>query len=146
VDYAVQVLCTLADAGRTMTSRELSASLGLPHKFLEAVLTDLRRGGILTSRRGVAGGYGLARTAGAISLHDVTRSLVGTLTEVRGQPPDSVDYRGSAEHLRVTWLTVGATVQSVLEGVTIADVVAGDLSRARGAGAGVGTVPRPAVG
>ena len=128
VDYAVQALCTLADSDRTMTARQLSVSLGLPHKFLEAVLTELQRGEILTSRRGVAGGYGLARPADEISLHEVIRSLVGALAEVRGHLPEAIAYRGSAEHLRAAWLAVRSSLRLTLDGITIADIVTGDLS------------------
>ena len=128
VDYAVQVLCALADSNRTMTSRQLSVSLGLPHKFLEAILTDLHRGAILTSRRGVAGGYGLARPADEISLDEVLRSLVRALAEVRGQPPEDTGYSDPAEHLRAVWMAVRSNLRLTLEGITIADIVTGDLS------------------
>jgi len=132
VDYAVQVLCALAESNKIMTARQLSVSLGLPHKFLEAILTDLHRGVMLTSRRGVGGGYGLARPADELSLDEVITSLVGAVAEVRGQIPETIDYRGPAENLRTAWLAVRSNLQVTLEGITIADIVTGDLSRIAG--------------
>ena len=129
VDYAVQVLCALAESNRIMTARQLSVSLGLPHKFLEAILTDLHRGVILTSRRGLGGGFGLARPADEMSLDEVITSLVGAVAEVRGQIPEAIDYRGPAENLRTAWLAVRSNLRLTLEEITIADIVAGDLSR-----------------
>jgi Rrf2 family protein len=145
VDYAVQVLCALADTNRTMTARQLSVSLGLPHKFLEAILTDLQRGVILTSRRGVAGGYRLARPAGEISVHEVIRSLVGSLAEVRGQTPEAIDYHNSTENLRAAWMAVRSSLRLALEGITIADIVTGDLSRVADPAAPSGATQGPAV-
>jgi Rrf2 family protein len=127
VDYAVQVLCALAESNKIMTARQLSVSLGLPHKFLEAILTDLHRGAVLTSRRGAGGGFGLARPADEMSLGEVITSLVGAVAEVRGQVPEAIDYRGPAEHLRTAWLAVRSNLRFTLEGITIADIVRGDL-------------------
>ena len=145
VDYAVQVLCALAESNRIMTARQLSVSLGLPHKFLEAILTELQRGEILTSRRGVAGGYGLARPADEISLHEVIRPLVGTLAEVRGHMPEAIAYTGSAKDLGAAWLAVRSTLRVTLEGMTIADIVTGGLSRVVDPAEASGAVRAPEV-
>jgi Rrf2 family protein len=111
-----------------MTARQLSASLGLPHKFLEAILTDLQRGVILTSRRGVGGGFGLARPADEVSLDNVIEALVGAVAEVRGQIPETAVYLGPAENLRAAWIAVRSNLRLSLEAITIADIVSGDLS------------------
>jgi len=145
VDYAVQVLCALAESNRIMTARRLSVSLGLPHKFLEAILTDLQRGVILTSRRGVGGGFGLARPADQVNLDEVITSLVGAVAEVRGQIPEAVDYRDPAENLRSAWLAVRSNLQLTLEGTTIADIVTGDLSRIADPSAAFGASQAQAV-
>jgi len=127
VDYGVQVLCALAASGTPMTSEQLAAAQDLPHKFLEGILTDLRRGGLLVSKRGAEGGYRLARPAGSITLADVIGPLVGTVAEVRGQRPEWTSYTGAAEHLRSAWLVVRDRLESVLDEVTIGRIVAGDL-------------------
>jgi Rrf2 family protein len=127
VDYGIRVLCALAASGGPMTSEQLAAAQGLPHKYLESVLTELRRGSLLVSKRGADGGYRLARPPSDISLADVIRALVGTLAEVRGLRPEGTSYDGPAEHLRAVWLGVRAHLESVLEEVTIDRIVSGDL-------------------
>jgi Rrf2 family protein len=128
VDYAVRALCTLADAGdRAVTAETLAKAQGLPAKFLESILNDMRRAGLLLSQRGAEGGYRLSRPATSISVADVIRPLDGPLAEVRGLRPEAATYEGSAEHLQSVWVAVRASLRSVLELVTIADIVSGDL-------------------
>lgn len=130
VDYAVRALCTLADAdGRAVTAESLATSQGLPAKFLESILNDMRRAGLLTSQRGADGGYRLSRPPKEISVADVMRPIDGPLAEVRGLRPEAANYEGSAEHLRDVWVAVRASLRQVLERVTIADIVHGDLPR-----------------
>ncbi len=129
VDYGVQVLCALADSDGAMTARRLANSQGLPHKYLESILTDLCRGSLLISRRGAGGGFRLARPASQISLADAVRPLVGTLAEVRGQEIEGADYNGSAANLGTAWMAVRTTLQTSLDEITIADIVSGDLPR-----------------
>ena len=69
----------------------------------------------------------MARPASAISLADVMRAVEGPLAEVRGDRPEAAIYKGSAEHLQEVWVAVRASLRSVLENVSLADVVAGDL-------------------
>lgn len=130
VDYAVRALCTLADAdGQAVTAESLAQAQGLPAKFLESILNDMRRAGLLLSQRGAEGGYRLSKPAKEISVADVIRPLDGPLAEIRGQRPEAASYEGSAEHLRDVWVAVRASLRQVLEHVTIADIVAGQLPR-----------------
>ena len=130
VDYAVRALCTLADAdGRPVTAEALAKSQGLPAKFLESILNDMRRAGLLLSQRGAEGGYRLSRQAADITVADVIRPLDGPLAEVRGLRPEAANYEGSAEHLQEVWVAVRASLRSVLERVTIADIVSGNLPK-----------------
>jgi len=128
VDYAVRALCTLADAGqRPVTAESLAQSQGLPAKFLESILNDMRRAGLLLSQRGAEGGYRLSRPASSITVADVIRPLDGPLAEVRGLRPEAANYEGAAEHLQTVWIAVRASLRLVLEQVTIADIVSGEL-------------------
>ena len=130
VDYAVRALCTLADAdGRPVTAEALAKSQNLPAKFLESILNDMRRAGLLLSQRGAEGGYRLSRQAGSITVAEVIRPLDGPLAEVRGLRPEATEYEGSAEHLQDVWVAVRASLRAVLELVTIADIVSGELPR-----------------
>ena len=100
---------------------------GLPVKFVENILGDLRRAGFVTSQRGNVGGYRLARPANEIALADIFRALEGPLAEVRGVRPEQATYEGSAEHLLAAWVAVRAALRLVLESITVADVASGKL-------------------
>lgn len=127
-DYAVRAMLTLASAGEGPVSvLRLAEGQGLPRKFLEAILGDLRRADLVTSRMGATGGYVLARSADEICLGDVLRAVDGPLAEVRGERPQVVAYDGAATHLGTVWVAVRASVRGVLDETTLADVVAGDF-------------------
>jgi Rrf2 family protein len=127
-DYAARALLTLAAAGGgPITGEALARSQDLPRKFLENTLTSLRRAGLLETQRGADGGYRLARPAAEISIADIMRPLDGPLAEVRGEKPEEAVYDGPATHLREVWVAVRAALRDVLETVTLADIVSGDL-------------------
>ena len=128
VDYAMRALLTLAAEGdHFVKSDALCAAQGLPRKFVEQILAGLRNAGIVKSQRGAEGGYRLARPADTITLADVMRAVDGPLAEVHGLPPEDASYEGAAVHLRAVWVAVRASLRTVLESVTLADVVAGRL-------------------
>ncbi|HEX3841676.1 MAG TPA: Rrf2 family transcriptional regulator [Acidimicrobiales bacterium] len=128
VDYAVRAMCGVADAGdHPVTAESLAVAQGLPPKFLESILNDLRRAGLLRSQRGAEGGYRLARPAKQITVADIIRPLDGPLAEVRGLRPEAATYEGAAVHLQDVWVAVRSSLRSVLEVVTLADIVGGKL-------------------
>ena len=128
VDYAVRTLVELAAVGPDPAKAEfLAKSQVIPHKFLEAVLSDLRRGGLGNSRRGPDGGYWLARSADEITIADVIRAVEGPLASIRGQRPEDVDYGGPATPLKEVWIAVRVNLRAVLENVTLTDVAGGEL-------------------
>lgn len=129
VDYAIRVLLALAAAPPETPIRGelLATEQQLPVKFVENTLVELRRAGIVTSRRGPDGGYRLARPADEIALADIFRTLEGPLAEVRGERPEDTVYEGPAENLQKVWVAVRAALRLVLEAVTLADVLADDL-------------------
>jgi Rrf2 family protein len=126
-DYAVRAAVELAATGDVVTAEHVAQATGIPHNFLENILGDLRRAGLVESRRGQAGGYLLAKAAEEISIADVIRAVEGPLANVRGLSPDTLDYEGSAAKLRDVWVALRASVRSVLERVTLADVAQGSL-------------------
>ena len=128
-DYALRACVQLAAAegeGHVKGER-IAQAQEVPVKFLENILGDLRQAGLVRSQRGVEGGYWLARPASEITLADVIRAVEGPLANVRGVRPDSVIYQGAAEPLRDVWIAVRASLRSVLEAVTLADVASGEL-------------------
>jgi Rrf2 family protein len=128
VDYGTRALAELASRpDQLVTSEELAELQGIPVKFLEGILTQLRRAGLVVSKRGAEGGYRLARPAAEIAIADVFRALDGPIAAVRGMAPEDMDYPGAAEHLRDVWVATRAALRTVLEQVTLADVVSGQL-------------------
>jgi Rrf2 family protein len=127
-DYAVRALLVLASHDPATTKSDvLAEAQQLPKKFLEAILADCRRGGLLLSQRGADGGYRLARPPSEIAIGDVIRAVDGPLAGVRGARPETAGYAGEAQHLQTVWVAVRASVRSVLDEVTLADVLAGEL-------------------
>lgn len=129
-DYAIRAMIELAAAdGALMTCDAIAENQGVPSKFLGSILTDLRRGGIITSHRGAEGGYTLARPARTITVADVIRVVDGPLASVHGQRPQDVEYEGTAAILQPLWVAVRASLRGVLENVTIEHLAAGQLPR-----------------
>jgi Rrf2 family protein len=128
-DYAVRAAVELAAAAtcEPVKADHIAEAQKIPLNFLENILAELRRAGIVESRRGAAGGYLLARPPEEISVADVIRAVEGPLANVRGMSPDLLEYEGSAEPLRDVWVALRASVRSVLERVTLADVAKGEL-------------------
>ncbi|AXO35673.1 transcriptional regulator of sulfate adenylyltransferase Rrf2 family [Micromonospora sp. B006] len=110
-----------------MTAEQIARSQEIPPKFLESILLQLRRGGIVHAQRGPEGGYWLARPAGEISLAEVIRVIDGPLAHVRGQRPEQLGYQGAARALQDVWIALRASEREILELVTIADVASGAL-------------------
>ncbi|MDX3666518.1 RrF2 family transcriptional regulator [Streptomyces europaeiscabiei] len=128
-DYAVRAVLEVAvrqDNG-PVKAEAIATVQEIPHKFLEGILGDLRRGGLVTSRRGGSGGYLLAREPAAITVADVIRAVDGPIVSVRGERPTGLTYTGSAEPLLPLWIALRANVRRILEGVTMADLAAGAL-------------------
>jgi Rrf2 family protein len=127
-DYAVRAAVELAAAGEgPVKGDRIAQAQQIPANFLENILLDLRNAGLVASRRGQEGGYWLARAPDQVSIADVIRAVDGPLANVRGARPEQVTYAGSAEPLRDVWVAVRASLRSVLERVTLADVVRGEL-------------------
>ena len=127
-DYAIRAAVELAAAGEGPVKGErLAQAQEIPSNFLENILSDLRNAGIVASRRGADGGYWLARPAADVSHPDVIRAVDGPLANVRGVRSEQVAYQGSAEKLRDVWVAVRASLRSVLENVTLADLANGEL-------------------
>jgi Rrf2 family protein len=124
VDYALRAMLELAAAGGLVKGEQLATAQGIPQKFLESILIDLRHAELVASRRGVEGGYTLARPAERISVADVIRAVEGPIATVRGARPEDVEYVGAAAGLRPVWLDLRSAMRDVLEQTTLADVVA----------------------
>ena len=128
VDYAVRAMAEMAAGPEGPVKGDaLAGRQGIPPKFLENILADLRRAGLVRSQRGAEGGYWLAHPPADITVADVIRAVEGPLADVHGTPPEEVSYPGAAVHLPRVWIATRAALRTVLETVTVADVVAGTL-------------------
>jgi Rrf2 family protein len=125
VDYALRALLELAAApsGPPVKGERLATAQDIPPKFLENILTELRRAEIVASQRGVDGGYRIPKPASDISGADGVRALEGPIASVRGVRPDEIEYRGPARSLQPLWVELRASMREVLEGTTLADLV-----------------------
>jgi Rrf2 family protein len=126
-DYAIRALLSLASTNESVSADQLAHEQGLPPKFLGAILSELRRGSIVTSQRGADGGFRLAKPAEEIKIADVLRVLGGPMAGVRGMRPETLHYEGAAVHLQEVWVAVRASLRQVLEHVSLADIVKGEL-------------------
>jgi Rrf2 family protein len=128
-DYALRAVAELAAAeGEGHVKGEvISRAQGIPLKFLENILLELRHAGLVQSQRGAEGGYWLARPAAEINLAEVIRAVEGPLANVRGTRPEALEYAGAAESLREVWIAVRANLRGVLESITLADLADGKL-------------------
>ncbi|MFU8871964.1 RrF2 family transcriptional regulator [Micromonospora sp. SL4-19] len=133
-DYALRAMLAVADAagspgdgeygGELVKAASLADSQDIPLSFLQGILLDLRRAGLLHSHRGTEGGYALTRPSAEISVGDVLRAAGGALTSVRGVPVDRADYHGVASGLRDVWLAVDGAIALVVDRTALADLLA----------------------
>lgn len=128
-DYAIRAAAELAAApeGQWVKTESVSNAQDIPLPFLLNILAELRTAGLVRSRRGVDGGYQLARPAAGVTVADVIRAVDGPLANIAGSRPEDVAYRGSATALRDTWVALRATMRQVLERVTLSDLATGSL-------------------
>jgi len=128
-DYAMRALLVLAAAPPEVAvkGQTIAETQGMPVKFVENTLGDLKRSGLVQSQRGSSGGYRLGRPAHLITVADVVRAVDGPLAEVRGRRPETVTYEGAAQNLQQVWIAARASLRAVLEHVTLAQIVDGNL-------------------
>lgn len=128
-EYAVRAMVQLAttEAGVIVKTDDLAKAQGIPPQFLVDILSDLRTDRLVRSHRGRDGGYELARAADQISIADVLRCIDGPLASVRDMGLGDLPYSGPTEALTDVWRALRASMRSVLEGTSLADVAAGDL-------------------
>ncbi len=130
-DYALRAALELAAAPdeEPVKGEQLSAAQDIPLQFLEHILLELKHARLVRARRGARGGYWLARPPETITLADVIRAVEGPLANIQDSAPEETHYPGPAEPLRDVWIAVRANLRAVLETVTLADLISGDLPK-----------------
>jgi Rrf2 family protein len=130
-EYAVRAMVQLAtvEPGTLVKTDDLAKSQGIPPQFLVDILSDLRTDRLVRSHRGRDGGYELARPAAEVSIADVLRCIDGPLASVRDIGLGDLPYSGPTVALTDLWRALRASMRSVLEETSLADVATGDLPR-----------------
>jgi Rrf2 family protein len=128
-EYAVRAMIQLAtlQTGELAKTEDLAKAQGIPPQFLVDILSDLRTDRLVRSHRGREGGYELARPATEISIADVLRCIDGPLASVRDMGLGDLPYSGPTAALTDVWRALRASMRSVLEETTLADVAGGAL-------------------
>ncbi len=127
-DYAARALLSLAlhgDDGPTSV-RDIAERTGLPQPYLEQILLALKGAGLVRSKRGVGGGYVLARPPEDITLGEVVSAVDGPIVVGDfGRPHEggACDHEGQCVLLTV-WADVGEHMRQHLDSFTLADMVA----------------------
>ena len=127
-DYAARALLSLAlhdDREGPTSVRDIAERTGLPQPYLEQILLALKGAGLVRSKRGVGGGYVLARPAAEITLGEVVSAVDGPIVVGDfGRPHEdgACDHEGQCVLLGV-WADVGRTMRAHLDSYTLADMV-----------------------
>jgi Rrf2 family protein len=131
-DYALRALIEMASRvdGRPVSAEELGRLQEIPHGFLQAILADLRRAGIVMSQRGQSGGWRMGRVATDVSVADVIRAVDGPLVSVYGLRPEAVSYNETADVLQHVWIAARHSLRDVFEHVSIQQLSDGKLPKA----------------
>ena len=129
-EYAVRAVMELAGGNGEPVKRDrIVAAQGIPPKFLENILGELRHAGLVESQRGSEGGYWLSRDPAEITIADVMRAVEGPLASVRSHRPETLEYEGLAEPLQTVWVALRQNIRAVLETVTVKALVDGKLPK-----------------
>jgi Rrf2 family protein len=130
-EYAVRAMVQLAtvDDGVLVKTDDLAKEQGIPPQFLADILSDLRTDRLVRSHRGRDGGFALARPAADISIADVLRCIDGPLASVRDIGLGDLPYSGPTAALTDVWRALRASMRSVLEQTSLADVATGVLPK-----------------
>jgi Rrf2 family protein len=128
-DYALRALIEISRRtdGAPVSAEEISRLQDIPHGFLQSILADLRRGGVVMSQRGQSGGWVLGRDAEIVTVADVVRAVDGPLVSVHDLRPEAVRYNEAAEQLQRVWIAARSSLRRVFEEVTIGHLAAGVL-------------------
>jgi Rrf2 family protein len=128
-DYAIRAVIELASAGssESLTAHAIADAQLIPLRFLLNILADLRRTGLVDSRRGPTGGWWLSRPADTITIADVIRAVDGPLVDVAPPRPGRPADHSSAASVSDLWIAVRTGIRTILEQITVADLANGSL-------------------
>jgi len=125
--YAVRALFDIAffNDGRPTQVKDIAERQDIPPRFLEQIFQDLKRAGVVGSKRGPLGGYSLSCRPVEIRLGDVVRALEGPIVLGERGDAEGAKSRGGAESARASesiFRDLSRQVESCFDAVTIADI------------------------
>jgi Rrf2 family iron-sulfur cluster assembly transcriptional regulator len=120
-DYAARALLSLALHGeeRPTSVKEIAERTNLPQPYLEQILLAVKGAGLVRSKRGVGGGYVLARPPEQINLAEILAAVEGPLTTLVNEH----DHCEGHCVLQEVWVDVSDETRKLLEGHTLAELV-----------------------
>jgi Rrf2 family protein len=128
VDNAVRAMGELAvGGGEAVKADPIATRQDISLKYLLDIMRDLKRAELVRSKRGPDGGFMLSRPADQISLADVFRAVDGPLADVHDESLRGLAYPPPAEALPIVWMAIRGSLRRVLETVSVADLVSGEL-------------------
>ena len=126
-DYAIRAAVELAAAGKLVKAEQVASAQKIPPAFLLNMLVEMKRNGLVRSQRGAEGGYELSRRPEDVTLADIIRAVEGPLAQVGDSRPEELRYQGLAQPLQRVWVALRANLRVVLEEVTLAHLLSGNL-------------------
>ncbi len=126
-EYGLRALIRLAEqrGGGVLSAARIAREEGVPLKYLERILAELRRAGLVTSQAGARGGYRLARAPEAITAGEVVRALDGSLAPMECVHGEVCASQASCR-LRPLWVRLDAAMRAVLDEASLAALAAGE--------------------
>lgn len=130
-EYAIRAIVDLAmhpSDGR-VSIQEIAARQAIPHRYLEQVLLQLKRGGLLASKRGASGGYHLAKVPDQITVADVLRAVEGQMRPFETAQGRRRESTASGDDLGELWEALSTAVAGVIDYVTVSELASRAAAR-----------------
>jgi len=130
-DYGIVLLAIMAEQepGEIHTAREAAERSGLPLPMVSKIMRSLARGDVLTSHRGVTGGYSLDRSPADTTVAEVIRAIDGPISMVQcGVEPGACEQEPSCP-TRVNWARISREVERALESIPISEMLTAEDRR-----------------
>ena len=123
-DYAVVLMCEIANASERVSAQGLSASTGIPVPTVSKILNALGRGELLNSHRGLKGGFALARSVDEITVADIIEAIDGPIALTHCSDVEDVNccYTETC-FMRPKWQVINGAVRGALEQVSLASLI-----------------------
>jgi len=125
-DYAILALLHLGvdKANRPVQSRTIAAKQQIPHRFLEQILLNLKKAGMVRSVRGAKGGYQLAVSPGEINLKDAIEAVEGGIHLLGNRENGATAVESDRRLLQTVWVEIEQSFLKNLSSVTLEDIIA----------------------